>query len=288
MRQLSIFIFLQIICSCVVHAQSDIDMWKNFKREYVTDLREGKEFGEKTILFGKEITNKSTSTTDVKLVDIAMNGISPQATSYFSKLDPIKMVDSLALILAMKATYNESSFYNLYDRFYNLHKKSLIPDWYITDLIDGLPDNCLFVSSGNLETFEVKNALNKQNRTIEIVDRTEFKGKPFTNNYKEISIQKDFSLEKWLMEQNEQRVFISLLYPNDQLISLQKYTYVQGLAVEFSAKKIDNIIINQQLAVKVRFHSKIDSPLLVNYLPALYTLKKAGAKVDDYIKLIEK
>ncbi len=286
MRKVFILFSLLFLFSLPIHAQEQSEEWVAFKKAYTIDVRSQKKWSDQTLASARAVQEKSKDELTLRLVQMALQGNKPLDRDDFMSLNPVKITDSLALVLLMKLTFDTPKFEGFYSSFFRLHNTSLIPLWYIKEMIDVLPENAVLVTSGNLESFQVKSYVLSQNRKLQIIDRNAFSGDAYASSFATLN-PKGLVLLPWMKTQGENRIFVSLLYPNEQLLAFQKEAYVQGLTLEYSPSEKENIAINQQLVARLKYNIHTQSAYLKNYLPALYTLKKAGAKVDSYIKVIE-
>ena len=153
------------------HAQPVSEYWNVFSKYYTSDIRSGaNQFSAQTHLAANSIVEHSLHTREIKMVEFLVSKEEQkvkEASEYIAKIKSSELTDSLMLMVAMNATYNQPvQFEVFYRRFLSLYLKSVIPEWYIANLVDCLPEGKWLVTSGQLETFQVKARALKKKKEI--------------------------------------------------------------------------------------------------------------------------
>ena len=289
-----VFLFSAFVClSFVLNAQETSVYWQTFKASYVQDLKQGLNgFSQQTEQAGQKVINESANVLESKMVEYVLGEerVVDEASAHILAVHPKKISDSLKLILAMNASYGQSPFLSYFNRFNELYHASIIPNWYIEDLVESVPAGKWLVTSGQLETYQVKAQslkLNKDLKILEINVLNKFDSSKGLSDYAS-KTRDSKSLKEWLVRTGSQQTYLSLLLQSDLYSDVKSNLYVQGLTLLYSVSPWTDQQVNQRLINRVKNHLETKSPFLNNYLPMLYSLQKSGVKTETYIRQIEK
>lgn len=292
MKNRLITLGILFLCSTVSMAQETSAYWTEFGKSYVRDLREGGNgFTTSTTVAGQQVIELSKSALETRMVEyvLAEGKKSEDAGAYITTIHPKKYSDSLMLILAMNASYGQDGFLGYWERFNELYQTKIIPHWYIEDLVESVPNGKWLITSGQLETYQVKAHLLMVGKDVRVLDISVLGEFDYSKGLTDYALHNSGGegLKEWLVSSGSQQSYISLLVKMDYYSELQSQLYVQGLTLLYSVSPWTDQQVNHRLFKRVKERITNQSPFLRNYIPLLESLQKTGVKTATYIRQIE-